>query len=99
MTKTEQQLNAICTQRWLAFVGYNPLEAWIEHRRTDMPTLESSNQSPETKNYCRLPYPQSERNLNEANLAEVNPDAINVFTSTVFWDKENPTVLRAELYL
>ena len=99
MTKTEQQLNAICTQRWLAFVGYNPLETWIEHRRTDMPTLESSNQSPETKNYCRLPYPQTERNLNDANLAEVNPDAINVFTSTVFWDKENPTVLRAELYL
>lgn len=99
MADYNAKLNAICTQRWLAFVGYNPLETWIEHRRTDLPELESSNQSPETKNYCRLPYPQTERNLNYTNLAEVNPDAVNVFTSTLFWDTNNPTVLRAELYL
>ena len=91
------KLYAICAQRWLAFVGYNPLEAWFEHRRTDMPTLESSNQSPETKNYCRLPYPQTERNLNAANVM-AEPE-VNVFESTIFWDTENPTVLRAELYL
>ena len=99
MADYNAKLNAICTQRWLAFVGYNPLEAWFEHRRTDMPTLESSNQSPVTKNYCRLPYPQTERNLNYTNLAEVNPDAIDVFESNLFWDTEKPTVLRAELYL
>lgn len=91
------KLYAICAQRWLAFVGYNPLEAWFEHRRTDKPTLESSNQSPETKNYCRLPYPQTERNLNAANVM-AEPE-VNVFESTIFWDTENPPVLRAELYL
>lgn len=91
------KLYAICAQRWLAFVGYNPLEAWFEHRRTDMPTLESSNQSPETKNYCHLPYPQTERNLNAANVM-AEPE-VNVFESTIFWDTENPPVLRAELYL
>ncbi|CCY35959.1 uncharacterized protein BN796_00274 [Alistipes sp. CAG:831] len=97
MSSKEEKLYAICAQRWLAFVGYNPLEAWIEHRRTDMPDLESSNQSPQTKNYCRLPYPQTERNLNAANVM-AEPE-INVFESTVFWDVDNPTVLRAELYL
>ena len=96
MANKDAKLNAICSQRWLAFVGYNPLEAWFEHRRTDMPTLESSNQSPVTKNYCRLPYPQSERNLNAENVM-AQPD-IDIFESKVFWDLDNPTVERIELY-
>lgn len=96
MSGNEQKLEAICTQRWLAFVGYNPLESWFEHRRTDYPVLTSSNQSPATKNYCRLPYPQTERNLNNANVT-AEPET-NVFESTLFWDVENPTVLRQELY-
>ena len=96
MDGTEAKFEAICTQRWLAFVGYNPLETWFEHRRTDYPRLTSSAQSPVTKNYCRLPYPQTERNLNASNvMAEPETD---LFESVLFWDVENPTVEQQMLY-
>ena len=96
MDGTEAKFEAICTQRWLAFVGYNPLETWFEHRRTDYPRLTSSAQSPVTKNYCRLPYPQTERNLNASNvMAEPETD---IFESVLFWDVENPTVEQQMLY-
>ena len=96
MDGTEAKFEAICTQRWLAFVGYNPLETWFEHRRTDYPRLTSSAQSPVTKNYCRLPYPQTERNLNASNvMAEPETD---IFESVLFWDVINPTVEQQMLY-
>lgn len=96
MSSTDEKMNAICTQRWLAFVGYNPLEAWFEQRRTDLPHLTAAHWSDKNQNVCRCPYPQTERNLNMANIAEKDMD---IFNSLVFWDKENPVVDRTELYL
>lgn len=95
-SKEEHQLYAICAQRWLAFVGYNPLEAWIELRRTDYPYLECSNQFSVYKNISRLPYPQTERDLNAENVM-AEPE-VDIFESTVFWDLYNPQRDRAELY-
>ena len=95
-SKEEHQLYAICAQRWLAFVGYNPLEAWIELRRTDYPYLECSNQFSVYKNISRLPYPQTERDLNAVTVM-AEPE-VDIFESTVFWDLNNPQRDRAELY-
>ena len=95
-SKEEHQLYAICAQRWLAFVGYNPLEAWIELRRTDYPYLECSNQFSVYKNISRLPYPQTERDLNAENVM-AEPE-VDIFESKVFWDLYNPQRDRAELY-
>ena len=95
-SKEEHQLYAICAQRWLAFVGYNPLEAWIELRRTDYPYLECSNQFSVYKNISRLPYPQTERDLNAENVM-AEPE-VDIFESKVFWDLNNPQRDRAELY-
>ena len=100
MSDNNAKLNAICTQKWLAFMGYNPLEAWFEHRRTDLPELPSScwsgvvNPNP---NICLLPYPQTERNLNMDNIpsSEVNRD---IFSTLVFWDLENPVVPQTAVY-
>ncbi len=96
MTTNEQKLAAICAQKWINFVGYNPLEAWFEHRRNDLPYLRASNQGQKNKNVSLLPYPQYERNLNYENLSK-QPDT-DVYESLVFWDKVNPVVEVQELY-
>lgn len=96
MTTNEEKLRAICTQKWLAFMGYNPMEAWFEQRRTDMPTLPSSCWSgAPTYNISLLPYPQTERNLNMSNIPEADRD---IFSATVFWDIVNPPVSRTAVY-
>ena len=63
------------------------LEAWSEIRRTDLPVLHTSNAAQYSdKIMARFYYPNTERNLNPANYR----DDINVFTTLIFWDKENP---------
>lgn len=94
MSGYEAKMEAIGTQKWLSFVGYNPLESWFEHRRLDYPVLPCSNQIPTGQNIARLIYPQTERNLNAANV----PEDKSLY-STVFWDLENPMVGFTELYL
>lgn len=97
MSSAERKMEAICSQKWLNFVGYNPLESWFEQRRTDYPLLKASNQGQKNKNVCRLPYPQTERNLNEPNVSK-QPE-VDVYESLVFWDLVNPLVEKTELYL
>ena len=41
MTSNEQKLEAIMTQKWLGYYLIDPLEAWSEIRRTDVPALSS----------------------------------------------------------
>lgn len=100
MSSKDEKMNAICSQKWLAFMGYNPMEAWFEQRRTDKPQLPSSCWSGVVNpdhNISLLPYPQTERNLNMSNIPEASRDR-NIFTTTVFWDKENPVVPQTSLY-
>ena len=97
MTSSDQKLEAICSQKWLSFFDYNNLEGWSEMRRTDLPKLKASNQAFETKWICRLPYPQTERNLNTQNVSK-QPE-VDPFNSTVFWDTKNDLIERTELYL
>lgn len=97
MTTEAQKMDAIHSQKWLNYFGYNPLEAWFEARRTGYPSaLVASNQAQENKLICKLPYPQTERNLNAENVALQGE--VDVYNSLVFWDKENPIINRAELY-
>ncbi len=98
MTTNDEKLEAICAQKWLAFMGYNPMEAWFEQRRTDMPELPSSCWAgAPTYNISLLPYPQTERNLNMSNIPEDSRDR-DIFTTKVFWDKETPVVPRTQVY-
>lgn len=97
MATNDRKLEAICTQKWLSYVGYSPMESWFEQRRTDYPRLKASNQGQKNKNISRLPYPQTERNLNAPNVSK-QPD-VDVYESLLFWDKENPLVEKTELYL
>ncbi|MEF9985499.1 MAG: SusD/RagB family nutrient-binding outer membrane lipoprotein [Bacteroidales bacterium] len=97
MGNNNRKLEAICSQKWLSFFGYNPLESWFEQRRTDLPKLKASNQGQQSKIICRVPYPQTERTLNAPNIA-LQPD-IDVYNSRLFWDIKNDVVERTELYL
>ena len=77
-------------------MGYNPMEAWFEHRRTDMPELPASNQGLQPRlNFSLLPYPQTERNLNMDNIPD--PER-NIYSALVFWDVTQPTVPATTLY-
>ncbi|MEG1088362.1 MAG: SusD/RagB family nutrient-binding outer membrane lipoprotein [Bacteroidales bacterium] len=96
MTSNNRKLEAICSQKWLSYFGYNPLESWFEQRRNDLPRLKASNQGQQSKIICRVPYPQTERNLNAPNVA-LQPE-VDVYNSLIFWDKKNDIVERTELY-
>ena len=100
MADNNAKLEAICTQKWLAFMGYNPMEAWFEQRRTDLPTLPSSCWAGVVNpnhNICILPYPQTERNLNMDNIPADCRDR-NIFVAGVFWDLDNPVVPQVDVY-
>lgn len=96
MGSTDKKMEAIGAQKWLNYFGYNPLEAWFEQRRLDLPRLKASNQGMQSKIICRAPYPQTEINQNYANYAK-QPE-IDVYNSKVFWDLKNDVVERTELY-
>lgn len=80
------KINLIVMQKYLALVGINNFEAWVDYRRVGVPAVPKSLAPSVGPNIpLRLRYPQSEYNYNAAVVgAEGNP---NPFTSPVFWDK------------
>lgn len=96
MLTQEKKLEAICTQKWLSLYGYNPLESWFEQRRNDLPKLKASHQAQSPKLISKLPYPQTERNLNSEEVEKQGD--VDVYESLVFWDLVNPRVEMTELY-
>ena len=98
MNSDAQKLNAIASQKWISLFGVNPVEAWFEHRRLDLPVLGSSTQSQELYNICILPYPQTEINLNYDNYI-IYGDNRDVSRTLVFWDANNPLAPRVAEYL
>ena len=76
----------IVTQKYLSLVGINNFEAWADYRRVGVPNVPKSLAPSVGPNIpLRLRYPQSEYNLNAANVGKENNP--NVFTTGVFWDK------------
>jgi hypothetical protein len=98
MTTNAQKLNAIASQKWISLFGVNPIEAWSEFRRLDLPELGSSTQSQELYNIAILPYPQTEINLNLDNYLP-NGEGRDVYKTLVFWDKINPLAPRVKEYI
>lgn len=94
-TSTEQQLEAIITQKYIALNMVNSDEAWNEYRRTHYPTIVNSVSAGATETFVstgsestrpdRLPtrilYPSSEGAYNSSNV----PKSIDPFSSLIFW--------------
>lgn len=92
---TDQKIEAIITQKYIALNMVNSDEAWNEYRRTHYPTVvntagatgaqtfasEKSESTRPDKLPTRILYPTSEGSYNSTNL----PKGITPFTSTIFW--------------
>lgn len=82
------KINLIVMQKYLALVGINNFEAWVDYRRVGVPSDLPLSLSPARGSNVipsRLLYPQAEYSYNAANVAAQG--AINAQTSKVFWDK------------
>ncbi|GAB2699314.1 SusD/RagB family nutrient-binding outer membrane lipoprotein [Mucilaginibacter koreensis] len=90
----EQKLEAIITQKYIALNFLFGSEAWTEFRRTNYPAIVNGSTDPvltfaspnstsprPDRLPVRLPYPDTEYQLNSQNVPTVN-----VFTSRIFWD-------------
>lgn len=82
---------AIIIQKWIALVGFNNLEPYLEYLRTGFPVLPNpisidpsavSNVIPR-----RQYYPLTELTTNGNNLAK--EPIVNIFTSNIFWALTN----------
>lgn len=82
---TAFNLQAIIYQKWVALMGINGFETWIEYRRTGFPAdlPVAPNQSASTTIPVRLLYPSSEYAANPNNVPTQTSSA--AFTSKVFW--------------
>ena len=92
-TSTEQKVEAIITQKYIALNFIHGQEAWNEYRRTHYPTIVPNGNANQTfasyvsestrpdKLPTRIMYPTSESTYNSANM----PKGIGPFTSLLFW--------------
>ena len=79
-----QNVGAIIYQKWVALMGTNGFEVWIENRRTGYPDIPVAPNATSTVLPVRLLYPSTEYGTNPLNVpAQTSGDA---FTSKVFWD-------------
>ncbi|WP_292010750.1 SusD/RagB family nutrient-binding outer membrane lipoprotein [Chryseobacterium sp.] len=85
---TEQKIEAIITQKWLALTNVNPIESFIEYNRTGYPYTPLAVTAVMANKPYRLQYPQSEFSANSANTPNI-PTA-QLFTKnqyTPFWNQ------------
>jgi len=80
------KIKLIITQKWFALNGIDILAVYNDLRRTGYPNVPlSTDPNSLGKMPVRLFYPQRETLLNTANVSAAGN--VDVFTSTVFWDK------------
>ncbi|WP_439881581.1 SusD/RagB family nutrient-binding outer membrane lipoprotein [Pontibacter sp. MBLB2868] len=72
----ELDLQDIIQQKWISFWLFQPIEAFADYRRTDLPVLTH----PISKAPLRFPYPQSEIDANSENVPSVQ------LSNGVWWD-------------
>lgn len=92
---TDQKIEAIITQKYIALNMVNSDEPWNDYRRTHYPTIISTPGADGTQTFAssvsestrpdklptRILYPSSEGQYNAANV----PKGISPFSSTIFW--------------
>ena len=92
---TDQKIEAIITQKYIALNMVNSDEAWNDYRRTHYPTIISTAGADGTQTFAssvsestrpdklptRILYPSSEGQYNPANV----PKGISPFSSLIFW--------------
>ena len=83
-TLATDKIKLIITQKWAAMQTLNFIEPWAEYRRTGFPPIPlSTSSSRGARIPLRLKYPQTEYDLNGANVN--SQGAIDQFTSKIWW--------------
>lgn len=77
----QAQIQAIITQKWIALMGTNGIENWIEYKRTGFPNVPVA--PGEVSIPVRLLIPTTETAVNPNAPIQTTSDAFN---SPVFWD-------------
>lgn len=81
-----QKLHAIMYQKWIALMGINGIESYIDYTRTGFPLTPLSSNATQTRKPYRLVYPVSEYVANSANVPAMSPtDPFALNTLTPFW--------------
>ncbi|MBL3656868.1 SusD/RagB family nutrient-binding outer membrane lipoprotein [Fulvivirga sediminis] len=85
-TSPEDQLDAILTQKWIAFANYQGLEAHFEHLRTGYPNFLTATPNNVTGDVSpkRLPYPTTELNNNSENVQQAGGQKQVI--ERIWWD-------------
>ena len=89
-TTTDQRIAAIMYQKWVALMGFNGIESYIEYNRTGFPILPLSlTCTSHSRRPYRLLYPNSELSYNSSNVPTVTIDDIfNINSPSLpFWVK------------
>ncbi|HEY6976025.1 MAG TPA: SusD/RagB family nutrient-binding outer membrane lipoprotein [Chitinophagaceae bacterium] len=84
-TTTDEKLSRIATQKWINYSVLQPMEAWAEIRRLDLPSFHflqdaGTQKLPPT----RWLYPTNELTYNAANFEAV--ESKNNLNTKIFWD-------------
>ncbi len=79
------KMTLILTEKWISLNGIAPVEIWTDIRRTGIPVTTYSPDPAAIKAFppVRLLYPQTELNVNNANVLAVG--TIDAFTTKIFW--------------
>lgn len=85
---TQQKVEAIMTQKWIALTNVNPTEMFIEYNRTGYPWTPLAVTAQQVNKPYRLIYPFSEYAANAANVPNIS--AADIFVKnqhTPFWNQ------------
>lgn len=81
-----QKLHAIMYQKWVALMGINAIESYIDYTRTGYPLTPLSSVAIQSRKPYRLIYPVSEYVANSANVPPMTSNDVFVINSmTPFW--------------
>jgi hypothetical protein len=81
---SQNKIEAIMTQKWIALNGINGLESWIEYTRTGFPEIPLPITATRDSKPNRLLYPTSEFSTNSANVPQQSTE--DAFSTRIFWD-------------
>jgi hypothetical protein len=87
-TTLPQKLHAIMYQKWVALMGFNAIESYIDYTRTGYPLTPLATVATQSRKPYRLIYPVSEYVANTANVPNMTSnDAFTINAFTPFWRK------------
>lgn len=85
---TNQQIEAIMTQKWLALTNVSPMETFLDYNRTGYPVTPMAVTSSQANRPLRLFYPTSEYGSNANNVPKLTTaQMFNKNATTPFWNQ------------